>query len=79
MRYEAQPVKATMAIVTEDGTVFEVEGLMEVSYSTAQDAFFDWPADLPYPAVLRPAPILHVHAVIRGFEGSITVPPEMVR
>ncbi len=73
--HESEPQRATMAIVTEDGTVFEVEGLMQVECRTERDP---WYCDPHMPRMVTGPPQLVVTAVIKGFEGSITLPPEMV-
>ena len=84
MRHEAQPIKATMAIVTENGTVFEVGGMMEVEYRTEREDFYYHDAlraGLSTEQAARltpPPPVLVVTARVHRFEGSLTVPPEVV-
>ena len=75
-----RPVKVTIAIVTDEGTVFEAEGLAQIQYDLHQDydSFF---AGGPVPRqyiTWRGPRLMDIAVRMRDFEGSITIPHEEV-
>ena len=74
------PQSASIAIVSDDGTVFEAQGQVRARYATEQDTdgFFAGGPVPEYYVTLREPRRLCIYLEITDFEGSITVPPRMV-